>query len=130
MILLLFMMLFCHIVDDFYLQGVLAQFKQRSWWRQNCNDRLYRNDYKMALFIHGFSWTFMVLLPILIYMIAGGLVDDLRVRNYIICFVAACFCHIIIDNAKANDKIIGLVTDQLLHITQVIVLWSVWLVTF
>lgn len=28
-------MVFCHIVDDYYLQGWLASAKQRKWWEEN-----------------------------------------------------------------------------------------------
>lgn len=30
-LLILATMIFCHIADDYYLQGILAQMKQRSW---------------------------------------------------------------------------------------------------
>ena len=46
---LLLAMLFCHIVDDYYLQGWLASAKQKSWWKKNAPDKLYKNDYIMAL---------------------------------------------------------------------------------
>ena len=32
---ILIIMIFLHIVDDFYLQGVLAKFKQKDWWKEN-----------------------------------------------------------------------------------------------
>ena len=45
--------IFCHIVDDYYLQGILASMKQKTWWpKQEGYRDLYKNDYKMALFIH------------------------------------------------------------------------------
>ena len=59
-------MLFCHIVDDYYLQGWLASAKQKKWWEQNASNPLYKNDYIMALVEHAFSWTFMVHVPIVI----------------------------------------------------------------
>lgn len=33
-IVILFTMIFCHIVDDYYLQGWLASAKQKSWWEK------------------------------------------------------------------------------------------------
>ena len=59
-------MLFMHIVDDYYLQGILAKMKQRSWWEENAPQEKYKHDYKVALFMHAFSWTFMIMLPLLI----------------------------------------------------------------
>lgn len=52
---ILITMIFCHIVDDYYLQGWLASAKQRSWWEKNAPDNLYKHDYLMALFMHSFS---------------------------------------------------------------------------
>lgn len=62
-IFILFTMIFCHIVDDYYLQGWLASAKQKSWWEKNAPGKLYKYDYLAALFMHSFSWSFMIMLP-------------------------------------------------------------------
>ena len=31
-IFMLLFMVFLHIVDDYYLQGILASMKQKQWW--------------------------------------------------------------------------------------------------
>lgn len=59
-LILLFSMLFFHLFDDYKLQGILANMKQRSWWEKNAPDDLYKNDYIIALIEHAFSWTFMI----------------------------------------------------------------------
>ena len=41
------LMIFCHIVDDYYLQGWLASAKQKQWWKDNAPDKLYRFDYAL-----------------------------------------------------------------------------------
>jgi hypothetical protein len=38
---LLTSMFFCHIIDDFYLQGILAQLKQHKFWEENAPQKLY-----------------------------------------------------------------------------------------
>ena len=58
------LMIFCHIVDDYYLQGWLASAKQKQWWKDNAPDKLYRFDYIWALIMHSFSWSFMIMLPL------------------------------------------------------------------
>lgn len=123
-ILILFLMIFLHIVDDFYLQGVLAKMKQRRWWKENAPLKMYRNDYKAALLVHGFSWTFMVMLPLFIY----GITSDKRstLVLYIIEFFANWYMHVQIDNGKANEGVLNLVEDQALHLVQII---AVWLIT-
>ena len=44
-ILILLAMIFCHIVDDYYSQGILASMKQKEWWKNNAPDSLYKHDY-------------------------------------------------------------------------------------
>ena len=65
---LLLLMIFLHIVDDYYLQGILASMKQKEWWHKAAPEKMYRYDYIVALIMHGFSWAFMIMLPIAISM--------------------------------------------------------------
>lgn len=37
-------MIFLHIVDDYYLQGILVSMKQKSWWEENAPQRLYKSE--------------------------------------------------------------------------------------
>lgn len=107
-------MVFCHIVDDYYLQGWLASAKQKSWWEKNSPDKLYKHDYIAALFMHSFSWTFMIMLVPTIYIILfGG-------KYYPLVFVVNLIIHMITDNLKANVKVINLCQDQLIHMIQII----------
>lgn len=113
---LLPIMIFMHIVDDYYLQGILASMKQKSWWqKQETYCDKYKHDYKVALFMHAFSWTFMIMLPLFWvygfqYNIFVGLVAVLN-----------CFVHLTVDDLKANKKKINLWQDQLIHIVQIII---------
>lgn len=114
-------MFFMHIVDDYYLQGILASMKQKSWWEKNAPDSLYKNDYKMALAEHAFSWTFMMMLPVVIYTTIIGAMIPIWV--IIIWFILNMICHTIVDNAKANNKSINLIQDQSIHFIQIICTW-------
>ena len=117
MIKLLLIMFLMHIVDDFYLQGILASMKQQSWWKnQEGYSSLYRNDYKMSLLIHSMSWSIMILLPSMFI---------LNTHPYAILaiFIINAAIHYYIDDLKANEKKINLVTDQTIHIMQVIATW-------
>ena len=121
--LLLFIMIFLHIVDDYYLQGWLASAKQKSWWEQNAPDELYKHDYIMALFMHGFSWAFMIMLiPSMYALITTTNINNTSLAIALILFTNLCI-HITIDNAKANLKKINLVQDQLIHLIQIIITW-------
>ena len=141
MLLLLPIMIFIHIVDDFYLQGILAQMKQRTWWQDQitkmCKEknmdvleetRKYRYDYIVCLIIHAFSWSFSIMLPILI-----AYWNDMNISRmiiYLIYLVSNTIIHAYIDNAKANKLIINLVTDQVCHILQIVITWAMWHILF
>ena len=109
------LMIFCHIVDDYYLQKWLASAKQKKWWQENAPDRLYRFDYIWALIAHSFSWTFMIMLPIAYYVHFN--ISSL----FVICFISNMLLHAIIDDQKANRFTINLWIDQLLHLSQIII---------
>lgn len=110
-------MIFCHIVDDYYLQGWLASAKQKEWWEKNAPQDLYKHDYIMALAMHGMSWAFMVMLPIAFYMSFN--IPPLFVALY----AGNATVHCIVDDMKANKKMINLIIDQLAHIIQVVSMW-------
>ena len=126
-LLILFIMIFCHIIDDYKLQGILANMKQRKWWIENANKSLYQNDYKMALIEHAFSWSFTTTLPFLViaFIQNNGLLAVLLIISYII----NTAIHAFVDNLKANKFKINLVEDQLVHLTQIICTWIILIVT-
>lgn len=117
---ILLCMIFCHIVDDYYLQGILASMKQKSWWEQNAPDKLYRYDYIMALLMHAFSWSFMIMLPIAVFTLWIGLPFG---KWIIKLYIGNMMCHALVDNYKANYKKINLITDQIIHLLQIILTW-------
>ena len=119
---LLFVMFFLHIVDDFYLQkGLLANMKQKDWWRSQKEYKdLYKYDYIWALLLHAFSWSFMVMLPIAIMLNfkVNFLFSSVFVANWII--------HAIVDDLKANKKKINLITDQSIHFCQIYITYLIY----
>ena len=119
-------MLFCHIVDDYYLQGFLASAKQRSWWVKNAPDELYKHDYIMALAEHAFSWCFMVHLPCLVCLVCNYICFSPFLL--IASFLLNALIHAVIDDMKANKRKINLVQDQIIHIAQVVIVWVLFFV--
>lgn len=108
------LMIFCHIIDDYYLQGWLASAKQKKYWEENAPDKMYKHDYIWALIMHSFSWAFMIMLPVAFFM-------NFNVGfEFVMLFVWNVFLHAITDNAKANRKKINLIQDQIVHILQII----------
>ena len=118
-ILILICMIFCHIVDDYYLQGWLATAKQKQWWKDNYPYSKYKHDYIMALFMHSFSWTFMITLPCHVAGVLSG--ADVVVLPLV--FILNIMAHMFIDDLKANKLKINLIQDQVMHLIQIIITW-------
>lgn len=111
---ILLLMIFLHIVDDYYLQGWLSFAKQKKWWVENAPNKLYKYDYIMGLFIHSFSWAFMIMLPSIYFN-----------KFNIWFFIINLLIHMYVDNLKANRLKINLIEDQLLHLGQIIITWAI-----
>lgn len=125
-ILLFPLMIFCHIVDDYYLQGWLVSAKQKKWWEENAPDSLYKNDYKVALLVHSFSWTFSINLPVLVYALFFQILPTI-ILPYFILLVANMIIHCIVDDWKANKLEINLIADQIIHLIQILFSWVVYI---
>lgn len=122
-LLILFIMIFCHLIDDYKLQGILANMKQRQWWKENADKYLYRNDYKMALIEHAFSWSFMIALPFLVISFIQN--NSFLMILLVISYFINTAIHAFIDNLKANKYVINLVEDQFAHLVQIICTWII-----
>ena len=110
---ILLIMIFLHIVDDYMLQGILAQMKQKKFWEENAPDEKYKYDYIWALIMHSFSWTFMIMLPIAIF-------SQWNITEMFLgVFVANMIIHAVVDDLKANRKKINLAVDQGIHLIQI-----------
>ena len=113
-------MLFCHIIDDYKLQPpLLNTLKQKDWWKENAPDKLYKHDYLMALAMHAISWSFMIQLPIAVH-------NGFNVNPLFVEFFACNACiHAYVDDLKANKHKINLITDQSIHIGQILITFCV-----
>lgn len=110
--------IFLHIVDDFYLQGIMANMKQKKWWAEQTQDPKYKYDYIIVLFLHGFSWAFITHIVYLAIFVLNS--SDTAVKSFVVCSILVNACiHAFIDNLKANKFKINLIQDQLLHIIQI-----------
>ena len=119
---LLFFMIFLHIIDDFYLQGILAKLKQKTWWEENAPDEKYKNDWFISLMAHAFSWTMMIHLPIL-YL--GGI----TVKHILLSVGINMIVHAITDHLKCNAYKINLCQDQFIHLAQICITFIVYVNT-
>ena len=127
-ILLLLMMIFLHIVDDYYLQVWLASAKLLFFWYLYSLDKLYKYDYIMALFMHSFSWAFMIMLVPSVYtLITTTNINNASLAIALVFLTNLCI-HMVVDNSKANLKKINLVQDQLNHLAQILITWVAFVV--
>ena len=113
----IYFMILLHIIDDFVLQPIcLSKLKQKDFWKDYItkDNQLYQYDYIAALFIHGLSWSIMVHFPI-------WLCDVNRWVNMSI--IINSLIHSYIDHQKANKKTINLCVDQILHLTQIALIY-------
>lgn len=124
-ILLLFFIIFAHIIDDYYLQGILAKMKQKEWWEQLPNyNSFYKYDYIVALIVHGFSWSMSIHIPIMVYEYYFMHNTSPKIWFLIIhSIIVHSVLHAWVDNIKANEKDINLIIDQICHLIQTILAW-------
>lgn len=135
-IFILFLMLLMHYIEDFHLQGCLANLKQKKWWQEqmSSNDMrshyalehsIYKNDYKMSLFAHSIENALFVMLPMIIDMLISEFTHCLQ--NTWILFIPStiliCVSHYLIDDSKANKMKINLVQDQLCHLCVILLIF-------
>lgn len=120
MLLLAFLIILAHIIDDFILQqlGNLHNMKQKKFWEpynKEYNNRYYL-DYYAGLVIHCISWSIMIHLPILLLTQTPEII-------ILVSSIIHAINHGIIDNKKCNKYELSLVEDQLLHFIQLILIF-------
>lgn len=116
---ILLLMVLLHILDDFHLQGILRELKQKKWWlEQKGYKDLYKNDYIMSLMIHSMQWSIMVSLPLFLLDIPTAAITMSIGVNAII--------HYYVDDLKCNKMKINLVTDQTIHLMQICLTWAIF----
>lgn len=135
-IFILFLMLLMHYIEDFHLQGCLANLKQKKWWEKQMSNNdmrshyvlehsIYKNDYKMSLFAHSIENSLFVMLP----MIIDTLISEYthHIQNAWLLFVPSailiCVSHYLIDDLKANKMKINLIQDQLYHLCIILLIF-------
>lgn len=118
---LLLCMVFMHILDDYYLQGVLKELKQKAWREKNHPAEMYKHDYIVALLAHAFSWTFCIMLPI-----AVNSAFNVGFVFYVTFFIQMAI-HALVDDLKANKLKINLITDQTIHLLQIVASYAIYL---
>lgn len=129
-------MVLLHILEDFHLQGILANMKQKSWWQSECvklgityDSSKYRRDHIISLIIHALENSIFITLP----FIVDGLITTFTTipnNSFFIGWAFIIFAntvvHAIIDDFKCNSKGINLIVDQILHFIFIILFFSLY----
>lgn len=118
---ILCIMIFLHIYDDFHFQtnSFLATGKQKTWWKENAPKEIYKYDYLVCLFLHSFTWSFTIMLPLIFYHHFQFTPMYLYIGIFNLCM------HAFIDDQKANRFHLNLIQDQILHLLQILVTWYI-----
>ena len=112
--------LLLHLLDDFVLQAAfLNNGKQKEWWRNQTSNELYKNDYIVCLLAPGLELSLLTFLPIL--TLEGS--SSCFLVGMMICNAGV---HSFVDDVKANKKKINLVTDQVIHVIQILLTYFIW----
>ena len=120
-ILLLVLMVALHTIEDFHVQGIMAQMKQRSWWVNNAPSPKYRYDHLPVILLHGLEWAVFVSLPLM-------WASDWSLPDWFCALIAAMgLVHSVIDHLKANMLKINLVQGQALHMVQIAIIWIAYI---
>lgn len=131
--LLLLLMIFSHLIADYNLQGILADFKQRLWWDLKYSkvfvQEHYPVDYITALIEHSFMWSTCIMIPLLVYSLFFSYNPHAIVSSCSAILINTGF-HAIIDHQKANEGSISLTTDQLLHTGQIFFTWLFFVLSY
>lgn len=129
-------MVLLHILEDFHLQGILANMKQKSWWQSECvklgityGSSKYRHDHVISLIVHALENSIFITLPLII----DGLIATFTTNPNNSLFIGWAFiifantvAHAIIDDFKCNSKGINLIVDQILHFIFIILFFSLY----
>jgi uncharacterized membrane protein YdbT with pleckstrin-like domain len=121
-IILFWICVLLHLIADYYLQGCLADLKQKKWWDKQLKEMFgpdykldnhaskYLDDYLQALRDHAFMWSILTFLPMM--LVVGP-------WTYTAIVIINALVHAAVDDLKANDMKINLQTDQWLHFLQI-----------
>lgn len=112
-------MIYLHLLDDYKIQGWLADGKNKYWWQKNCQNKKYSKDYIIALLEHSFMNTFFVHIPVYLFLYNN-------INILVISVMIGIIFHAIVDDLKANKHKINLIQDQMLHIIYIIVIWFIF----
>ena len=131
-IFILIAMILLHIIEDFHLQGILANMKQKNWWDKQIVDfppkkaNKYRKDYVISLISHSLENSIFIVLPIIIDQLIYTFTTNPN-NSYFIMWIAYILfntiAHSYVDDLKCNKLKINLITDQLLHFITIILLF-------
>ena len=124
-LIILLSMMFCNIISNFYVQGSLAQIKQKAWWEDICSvESKFRYDYKVALIIQSFLWCFFIHIPLILHIRYCGWTYNEEL--FLVVYVVNWIIHTIIDDFKSNRHKLNLITSQTLYLMQVVITWILY----
>ena len=120
-LIVLMLMILGHLLADYPLQGWLATAKTKKHWENTPT----KHDYIPALICHATMWGILIFLPLV-----GWWEYEFLIGWIWLALPINIVIHAIADHLKANKHAIDLWQDQFIHLTQIIVTWVIWVLTY
>ena len=109
-----------NVIEDFHMQGIMAQMKQKAYWCEYHGK--YTNDWVPVMLLHGVEWATIVSIPC---MLVSWF--DVSVW-FIVVVVVMGLVHAYVDHLKANKFSINLIQDQAIHMVQLVAILLAYMV--
>jgi cytochrome b561 len=125
--LMLLTMIFLGFVADFSMEGSLKRYKSIDWWEKNYPNEDHRKDIVAARYIHGFIYSFMVHIPIIVALYYYDI--DIIMFPLFITIASFIGLHDSLDNClydKNQFAIHSLVFIECFKVIVILILWALY----
>lgn len=124
-----FAMFVMHVLGDWVLQPKhMIDAKQKKWWDENYPGKKHEKDYLIVCFVHGFFWSTLVHVPIIIFRQMYG---QPEIWAILASGFLQGFVHMGVDCLNANrDDVVNFTFDQWIHNIQIIWTYIMCIIPF
>lgn len=105
---LLFAMILCHVIDEFISRIYLTRLERKKWRMRGVPE-----------VIHGFLWSFFILIPLLVVELLVPGTIEIRLLP-VACLIGA------VGHSEIDELKCVLWQDQLAHLLHIIIFWIVF----
>ncbi len=100
-LILLSIMLFMHIIAEYFPLNTLKKLCDKIWWTANYPNKLSQNEWYIAIFIYSYFWAFMIQIPVL-YQLWG-----IITVKFVLILICNTIIRAVVKNFEINTEKIG-----------------------